>query len=73
MRNIVIALLLLACVASFLAGRSSGIRHAIEDCEIWAVECYDPDNPAASAWGEYDLRVFIDLDGQTYEHGLTQG
>ena len=67
-------LLLIASVfAAYTAGHSDGMRHAIEDSEIYAVECYNPADPAASEWNGYDLRVFIDIDGETYEHGVYQG
>ena len=62
----------LGIAAGYHAGRTSGIRHAIEDSEIYATERYDPDRPEASEWNGYDLRVFIDLDGKTYEHGVYQ-
>lgn len=65
--------ILLACVACFLAGKASGVHHAIFDSEMWAVERYDPADPSASAWGDYDLRVFIELDGDVYIHGMYQG
>ena len=74
MRKTAIAvIILLAYVAVFLAGRASGITHAIEDSELYTVERYDPSDPSASEWNGYDLRVFIMLDGETYVHGVTQG
>lgn len=74
MKKAIISIIIAAALlASFFAGRANGIRHAIQDSEIWAVECYNPEDPEASAWGEYDMRVFIDLDGETYEHGMFQG
>ena len=68
--TIILALLLAA--AAFLAGRNDGIRHAIEDSEIWTVDRYEPEDPEASAWGEYDQLIYIELDGDLYEHGMTQ-
>ena len=59
--------------AAFLAGRSEGIRHAIEDSEIWTVDRYDPENPEDSEWNGYDQLIFIELDEQLYEHGMYQG
>lgn len=50
-------------VGAFLLGRFDGIRHAVEDSELWIVEFDDPDIP-----GNYDLRIWIDLDGQSFEH-----
>lgn len=67
----VAVVLLLAC--AFCAGRREGVRHAIEDSEIWTVTCYNPDDPDDSAWNGYDQCIYIDLDGQTYEHGMHQG
>lgn len=49
--------------AAFLLGRSTGIRHAIEDSEMAIVEFNDSDIP-----NSYDIRIWIDLDGQSYEH-----
>lgn len=60
-------------VAAWTVGRAAGIRHAIEDSEIWTVDRYDPENPAASAWNGFDQLIYIELDGQLYEHGMIQG
>ena len=62
----------LGIVAGYHVGRKDGIRHAIEDSEIYATERYDPDRPEASEWNGYDLRVYIEIDGKTYEHGVYQ-
>lgn len=62
----------LGIISGYHVGRSSGIRHAIEDSEIYATERYDPDRPEASEWNGYDLRVHIEIDGKTYEHGVYQ-
>lgn len=67
----IIAALLIAA-AIYAAGRQAGIRHAIEDSCIWTTDVYNPDNPSESAWGEYDQRIVIELDGNTYEHGMLQ-
>lgn len=68
MKRIAIVVLVLAiAVGSFLLGRSEGVRHAIEDSEIWTVECYDPLNPP-----DEDQEIFVELDGQTYVHTMTQ-
>lgn len=70
---------LLACLAAVLliatayTAYHAGIRHAIEDSEIWTVTRYNPDNPDESAWGDYDQLIFIDLDGVIYQHGMWQG
>ena len=68
---IIVAVLALAAVA-FFGGRLEGIRHAIEDSEIWTVERYDPEAPEESAWNGYDQEILIELDGQIYAHGMTQ-
>ena len=74
MKNITrAALLVLLAVALFLAGRAEGIRHAIEDSEIFTVTCYNPEAPEESVWNGFDQEVFIELDGQTYAHGMYQG
>ena len=67
------ALILVAAVA-FAAGRAAGIRLAIEDSVIWTVECYDPDNPDENARPDgTDQTIFIELDGDLYEHDMFQG
>ena len=68
------AAMILIAAAAFAAGRAAGIRHAIEDSIIWTVECYDPDNPDENARPDgTDQTIFIDLDGDLYEHGMFQG
>jgi len=71
---IIAALLAAAAIAAgaWSAGRAAGIRHAIEDSKIWTVDVYNPDDPESSAWGEYDQIIYIDLDGDIYEHGMYQ-
>lgn len=69
----VLAVLILIAVA-YCAGVHAGIRNAITDMEIWAVERYDPDHPEETVRADgYDMTVYIDLYGETYEHGLQQG
>lgn len=64
MKRIIIALLiLLAIVASFQIGRTAGIRHAIQDSEIWLSEYTEPD-----AGGDWIIN--LDLDGHTYQNTL---
>lgn len=71
---IIAALLAAAVIAgAWSAGRAAGIRHAIEESVIWTVDVYNPDDPESSAWGEYDQAIYIDLDGETYIHGMYQG
>lgn len=65
---------LLAAAALFQAGRHEGIRHAIEDSIIFTVECYDPENPYENSREDgTDQTIYIDLDGDLYEHGMYQG
>lgn len=51
-------------VAAFVLGRIDGVRHAIEDSELCVVEFNDEEVLQKG----YDLRIWIDLDGQSYEH-----
>ena len=70
------ALAIIAAVSfvSFAAGRAAGVRHAIEDSIIWTVELYDPDNPDENARPDgTDQTIYIELDGDLYEHGMYQG
>ena len=71
-RLVIILFIAAALVIAFLGGRSAGIRHAIEDSKIWAVEVYNPESPEESAWNGYDQEIFIELDGEIYSHGMTQ-
>ena len=71
---IAIAAALLIAAAMDQAGRRGGVRHAIEDSCIWTVECYDPENPYENARDDgTDQTIFIELDGDLYEHGMYQG
>lgn len=68
---ILVAIVLI--VSAFLLGRAEGIRHAIEDSEIWTLEVYDPDDPYANTRQDgTDQTIYIDLDGNIYSHGMTQ-
>ena len=60
-----IILIAIAITAAFLAGRSCGIRHVIEDSEIWTVDVYDPDDPEIQI-------IYIELDEQLYAHEMIQ-
>ena len=76
MKRTLLIVLVFAAVAaaSFHLGRDEGIRHAIEDSEIWTVECYSPDDPYRNVRPDgMDQTIFITLDGQDYEHGMWQG
>lgn len=59
--------------AQYDAGFAEGVRHAIEDSEIWTVDVYTPGHPELSEWNGYDQLIYITLDGETYEHGMYQG
>ena len=67
---IIAAIILLS--TAYLLGHQEGKRHAIEDSIIWTVNCYDPDNPEASAWNGYDQLIYIELDDNLYQHGMYQ-
>ena len=70
---IMLAAVLIAAV-SFAVGRRVGISHAITDSCIWTVERYDPDEPDANCREDgLDQTIFIELDGELYEHGMIQG
>ena len=64
-RAIVIILIVVLIASAFFVGRYYGIKHVIEDCEIWTVDVYDPENP------EIQL-IYIELDEQIYVHELIQ-
>ena len=66
-----IILIAIAITAAFLGGWSCGIRHAIENSEIWTVDVYDPDDPEGCFDGEYQL-IYIELDEQIYVHEMIQ-
>ena len=71
---ICIAAILTVAIASFAAGRASGVRHAIEDSIVFTVECYDPENPDENLRPDgCDQTIYIELDGECYEHGMYQG
>lgn len=74
-RTLLIAFVFAAiAAASFRIGRDEGIRHAVEDSEIWTVECYDPDDPYRNMRPDgMDQTIYIELDGLLYEHGMRQG
>ena len=66
--------MLIFAAALYYAGRREGIRHAIYDSCVWTVEIYDQENPDETARADgTDQTIFIDLDGDLYEHGMYQG
>ena len=85
MKKIIIALAALLCAAAiaagtyhagragaYCAGYADGVQHAIEDSIIFTVDVYNPDAPEESAWGEFDQLIYIELDDETYVHGMYQ-
>lgn len=64
--------MIVALFLAYGAGKNEGIRHAIEDSQIWTVTRYNPEAPEESAYEEYDQLIYIDLDGQLYMHGMYQ-
>lgn len=69
----IVAALLIAS-GIYTAGRREGIRHALDDSCIWTVERYNPENPDETARPDgTDQTIYIELDGDLYEHGMYQG
>ena len=68
-----VILCLIAGLCLWANAYNVGIHHAIYDSCIWTVDRYDPENPDASAWGEYDQVIYIELDDNLYTHGMYQG
>ena len=66
------ALAAILILAAYAAGHREGKRHVIEDSIIWTVEVYDPDNDAHPL-DDFDQIIYIDIDGELYEHGMIQG
>lgn len=54
----------LLCAACFMLGRENGKKHVLEDSELWVMEFDDSEVLERG----YDLRIWIDLDGNSYEH-----
>lgn len=55
---------ILLCVGSFTIGHKMGAKHAVEDAELWVLEFNDEEVEEQG----YDLRIWIDLDGNWYDH-----
>ena len=51
-----------AIIIAFLAGRNTGINHAVTRSEIWLASWEEAEHG--------DWIINIDLDGQTYTHEL---
>lgn len=69
-----IAAIIAALLLVYHAGHREGVRHAIEDSCIWTVECYNPANPRENERNDgTDQTIYIELDGDLYEHGMIQG
>lgn len=70
----ILAALAVAAHVSYRAGITEGVRHAIEDAEIWTVECYDPEDPCRNLRPDgMGQTIYITLDDVIYEHGMYQG
>lgn len=61
---LLVSILVIACVASFWAGRGEGMRHVIED----AYYSIDQRNSTAID----NCILLIDIDGELYEEWLLQ-
>lgn len=71
MRKIAIIALI---AAALWFSYNAGVQHAISDSIIWTVECYDPQNPYENVRPDgTDQTIYIELDGNIYEHGMYQG
>lgn len=66
-------LLVLVIIALMLISFVAGELHVICDAVIYTIDCYDPQDPTVSEWNGYDQQVFIEIDGQVFEHGMYQG
>ena len=53
-------------------GYRIGVHRAIFESHIWTVDVFDPYATPADRWNGYDLRIFVNLDGQQYMTGLVQ-
>ena len=75
MKKILDAILCLIAALCLMAySYNAGIHHAICDSEIWTVECYDPENPYENLRDDgCDQTIYIELDGEIWEHGMYQG
>ena len=59
---------------TYEAGRYNGIKYALDNVEIYTVECYNPENPYENARPDgTDQTVYLTVDGTTYEKGMYQG
>ena len=74
MKKLLAIAMILSLAFMYQMGRKEGIRHAMEDSTIWTVELYDPDNPDENTRPDgTDQTIYIDLDGEIWEHGMYQG
>ena len=63
-----------ALAAAWMLGHHAGVLHALTDSIIWTVECYDPNDPDQNLRGDgCDQTIYIELDGELWEHGMYQG
>lgn len=75
MKKISTAILcIIAALCIWASAYTAGIRHAICDSCIWTVECYNPENPEENSRTDgTDQTIYIELDGELWEHGMYQG
>ena len=69
----IFALFVAVAAAAYHLGHNAGKLHAITESCIWTVDRYDPEAPEESAWGEFDQLIYIEIDGEIWEHGMFQG
>lgn len=62
---------LIMALAIYTTAYHRGVRHAICDSTIYTVELYDPTDTTRT--DGYDQTIYIELDGNTYAHGMIQG
>lgn len=59
----------LLLLTAYAVGRQAGMDHVIFDSEIWTVETYEPGN----TYEGYDQIIYLEIDGQIWEHTMCQG
>lgn len=70
---LLIAIIAAVAAVAYHLGHNAGKMYAITQSCIWTVDCYDPYDPDDSAWNGYDQLIYIELDGDVWEHGMYQG
>lgn len=68
MKRLILAVIVAALLAAaWLAGWAAGVNQAITCADMYITDFDPPEG------GAYDLTIYIDLDGATYEHGVFIG